>query len=106
MKSGCRDVAKKVGISGCDDPNVDILAKVKDWFESEEAGKWLIIYDNVDDIDLMYSEQQSRLASYFPRSSCGSIVMTTRNRQVAVKFAMAKNVITLSTMTRLNPSFY
>lgn len=100
MRSGSRDVAKKVGIPGCDDPNVDILAKVKDWFESEEAGRWLIIYDNVDDIDLMYSGQRGRLAAYFPRSNRGSIVMTTRNKQVAVKFATAKNVITLSTLTQ------
>ena len=99
MKSGSRDVANAVGIHGCDGPDVDILQKVKEWFESEVSGRWLLVYDNVDDIDLMYGERHGRLAFYFPRSNRGSIIMTTRNKQVGIKFATAKNLIPLSTLT-------
>ncbi|KAL8928060.1 MAG: hypothetical protein Q9172_001115 [Xanthocarpia lactea] len=98
MKGGSRDIAKKVGIPGCDDPNVDILGKVKEWLESEASGRWLLIYDNVDDIDLMYGEGRGRLAAYFPRSNRGSIIMTTRNRQIGIKFATAKYVVSLSAL--------
>ncbi len=103
MKGGSRDIAKKVGISGCDDPNVDILGKVKEWLESEASGRWLLIYDNVDDIDLMYGEGRGRLAAYFPRSNRGSIIMTTRNRQIGIRFATAKYVVPLSALN-LNES--
>ena len=99
MKSGSRDIANAVGIQGCDGPDVDILQKVKEWFESEASGGWLLIYDNVDDMDLMYGEEHGRLASYFPRSNHGSIIMTTRNKQVGIKFATAKNLVPLSTLT-------
>ena len=99
MKNGSRDIANEVGIQGCNDPDVDILKKVKDWFESEASGKWLLIYDNVDDIDLMYGQQHGRLAAYIPRSNRGSIIMTTRNRQVGIKFATAKNTVSLSDLT-------
>lgn len=71
---------------------------MKDWFESEESGRWLIVYDNADDLDLLYTDDGGRLSAYFPRSACGSILMTTRNRQVGVKFATAKNVVTLEAL--------
>ena len=99
MKSGSRDIANVVGIQGCDEPDVDILQKVKEWFESEASGRWLLVYDNVDDIDLMYGEEHGRLASYFPRSNHGATMMTTRNKQVGIKFATAKNLVPLSTLT-------
>lgn len=99
MKSGSRDIANAVGIQGCDGPDVDILRKVKEWWESEASGRWLLIYDNVDDIDLMYDEEHGRLATYFPRSNRGFIVMTTRNRQIGIKFATAKNIIPLPALT-------
>ena len=99
MKSGSRDIANVVGIQGCDGPDVDILQKVKEWFESEASGRWLLVYDNVDDVDLMYGNEHGRLASYFPRSTHGAIIMTTRNKQVGIKFATAKNLVPLSTLT-------
>ncbi|KAL8880801.1 MAG: hypothetical protein Q9198_001861 [Flavoplaca austrocitrina] len=99
VQCGNRDIANEVGIQGCNDPEVDILQKVKDWFEGEASGKWLLIYDNVDDIDLMYGQQHGRLAAYIPRSNCGSIIMTTRNRQIGIKFATAMNTISLSDLT-------
>ncbi|KAL8654425.1 MAG: hypothetical protein Q9226_003438 [Calogaya cf. arnoldii] len=99
MKSGSRDIANEVGIPGCDGQDVDILKKVKDWFESETSGRWLLIYDNVDDIDLTYGGTNGRLADYFPRSNRGSIIMTTRNRQIGIKFATARNIIPLSALS-------
>ena len=99
MKSGSREIANEVGIQGCNDPDADILKKVKDWFEGEASGKWLLIYVNVDDIDLMYGQQHGRLAAYIPCSNRGSIIMTTRNRQIGIKFATAKNTVSLSDLT-------
>lgn len=99
MKTGSRDIANAVGIQGCDGSDVDILQKVKEWFENEASGRWLLVYDNVDDIDLMYGEEHGRLASYFPRSNHGATMMTTRNKQVGIKFATAKNLVPLSTLT-------
>lgn len=99
MKSGCHVIAKEVGLQGCDHPDVDILRKVKEWLESEESRKWLLVYDNMDDLGLMYEQDGGRLATYLPRSNRGSIIITTRNRQIGVKFATMKNIIDVSALT-------
>ncbi|KAL8670313.1 MAG: hypothetical protein Q9168_005144, partial [Polycauliona sp. 1 TL-2023] len=99
MRSGCREIAREIGIPGCGSPDVDFPKKVNEWFESERSGNWLLIYDNVDDIVLTYGESKDRLAAYFPRSNRGSILMTTRNRHIGIKFAAPKNTISLSALT-------
>ena len=99
MRSASRDIAKKLGVSGWDNPNLEILELLKVWFESEQSGRWLIVYDNADNLDLVYANEAGALKQFFPRSDRGAILMTTRNRQIGIKFATAKNVITLSALT-------
>ena len=48
----------------------------------------------------MYSEEFGRFSAYFPKSDCGSILLTTRNKQVGIKFATAKNIVALEAMTQ------
>lgn len=79
------DIAKEVGMPGCEDPEFDQLVQVKEWFERKTRGRWILILDNADDIDMLYGAS-SRLADCFPRSSNGTILLTTRNRKVGVKF--------------------
>ena len=69
------------------------MGQVRDWFESTISKRWLLIIDNADDIDMLYRERlgkttgaRYRLIDYFPRSSNGSIVLTTRNMKVARNF--------------------
>ena len=98
MKKSCRDITKRINLSGWDNPQTDVLQLLKDWFESEESGNWLVVVDNADDVELLYSTSDG-LAAYFPRSDRGSILMTTRNRQVGVKFATTRNVISLPALS-------
>ena len=72
---------------------------VKDWFEAEVSGQWLIILDNADDAEMFYGSGSKRLASYLPRSRRGSILMTTRFGKVANSFAHPRDTIVLSAMT-------
>ena len=99
MKSGSREIAKKIGIAGWDDPSINPLELLKNWFESEESGRWLLVYDNVDDVDLMYGKKRGCLSSYFPKSDRGSILITTRNEQIGIKFATAKGIVPLFALT-------
>lgn len=61
------------------------------WFNDEDHGHWLLILDNADDTELFFPKPvldsplkenifPSGLASYLPRSSKGSILITTRNK--------------------------
>lgn len=87
------DIAKKVGVVGWNssDPQIDKLRLVKDWFEKTASGHWILILDNADDVDLLFGS--SRLADCFPRSLNGAILLTTRNKQVASKFATTQEHI-------------
>ena len=99
MREGSRDIAEALGIPGCDDPNADILKMVQNWLQSQHSGRWLLVYDNVDDIELMYPENGKGLARYFPRSDHGSILMTTRNKQIGNKFAGVNNTHRLNALS-------
>ena len=62
----------------------------------------MLIFDNVDDIDVWVKKDGNKdgspaLKDYLPRSSQGRIIFITRNREIAVKFAQL-NVIELSEM--------
>jgi NB-ARC domain len=84
------DVAKQLGIPGCEEDKADVKRLVQDHLSNESTGQWLLVFDNADDIDMWIgkSEQGSgRLIEYLPRSKQGSIIFTTRDRKAAVKLA-------------------
>ncbi|KAJ5089799.1 hypothetical protein N7532_008483 [Penicillium argentinense] len=61
---------------------------------SDKAGKWLLIVDNADDVDLLFDE----LDQYFPASKKGVTLLTTRSHEVAVSFA-GRDTVELQKMT-------
>ncbi len=61
------------------------------WLNDEDHGHWLLILDNADDTEMFFPKpvldsspdeniSTTGLASYLPRSSKGSILITTRNK--------------------------
>ena len=100
MRQAFDEVAKQIDLPGHQDPRADTLRLVKEWFESDASGQWLLIFDNVDDTELLYPSKPHciRYADYLPRSETGSILLTTRNGRVGHEFAAAHNVLTLAGM--------
>ena len=109
MEKAYQEIAKEAGLVGAEDPKIDQLQLVKRWLESNESGNWVMIIDNADDEKLFYGEDENRgqepfssfqrLAQYFPRRLNGSILLTTHNRILEVKFATVRGVITISEMS-------
>ena len=56
FEQGYRDIANVVKIVGWEDPKADIFKLVHDWLRGCE-GKWLMIFDNVDDADFFVNAQ-------------------------------------------------
>ncbi|KAI0119738.1 acyl transferase/acyl hydrolase/lysophospholipase [Daldinia grandis] len=82
-----QDMARKLAIKS---PEEDIRNVMRDYLSSERAGKWLIIVDNADDLDLIFglnSRGLMGISQYLPRSANGHILFTTRFRQVAQSWA-------------------
>lgn len=91
-----RDIASKLELSGCDDPTANTPELVRRWLDDEKNGKWFVILDNADDVDVMNEVyppsgrpngnqrlDQRRLIDYLPQSSHGKILVTSRDRSVA-----------------------
>ncbi|KAK7416538.1 hypothetical protein QQX98_005142 [Neonectria punicea] len=55
-----RTIADTVRLPRRNDPSVDVLALVRDWLQKEEAGPWLMVLDNADDVNLFYPGSNAR----------------------------------------------
>ncbi|KAI1126749.1 TPR-like protein [Nemania abortiva] len=69
---------------------------VRRFLESERAGKWLLIVDNADDIEVVFGKDgdQNGVHKFLPENDRGLVLYTTRSRQVAV-WAVKNEVIDL-----------
>ena len=97
-----RDVAQQLQIPGSDDDKADAKKLVQRYLSKESAGRWLLIFDNADDVTMWITKPgtesgSGRLIDYLPRSEQGCIVFTTRDRKTAVKLAQ-RNVVELPEM--------
>ena len=96
------EAGQQLGISGINEEQADVKKLVQDRLSQESAGRWLLIFDNADDIEMWikkdgHANGSPALKQYLPRSSQGRIIFTTRSRKVAIKLAQ-ENVIAVSEM--------
>ncbi|KAA8648319.1 uncharacterized protein ATNIH1004_004204 [Aspergillus tanneri] len=91
------NVAQIVGIHGMGLTAADAKVLVKTYLSQERAGRWLLIFENADDVDMWFkgSNTAPSLRTFLPQSPHGRVLFTTRNRLLAVKLA-SPNVITIS----------
>ncbi|KAL3478522.1 hypothetical protein BJX99DRAFT_256418 [Aspergillus californicus] len=86
-------MARKVGLVGYRDGESDGPLLLKEWFESDAAGQWLIVLDNADNHALFYGPE--RMIDILPRSENGAILMTTRDKTIGFDFAGATRLLRL-----------
>jgi hypothetical protein len=93
FEEGFHKIGQALQIPGINEDKADIKLLVKTFLSQESAGRWLLIIDNADDIEMLYSradesnESSPTLVDYLPFSRKGSILFTTRNLEAAVKQA-------------------
>ncbi|KAG9253047.1 nucleoside phosphorylase domain-containing protein [Emericellopsis atlantica] len=103
---------QKCKIAGYDDPQAEILSLVKSWLEQTDRGRWLMVIDNADDTELFAPSQKDelihmsgpaigrgKLGRFVPSCRHGSILITSRNKQTAVRLAPAKHRIQVAKIT-------
>ncbi|KAK3994438.1 kinesin light chain [Cladorrhinum sp. PSN332] len=71
-------IARACKVPGVENPDVDVLTLVKEWLERRSGGRWLMVIDNADDVELFTPPES--LGKYIPDSAHGSILVTTRNK--------------------------
>ena len=104
------EVADQVQLPGREDSRTNIFGLVQSWLRDERNGKWLLVMDNVDDADFLFEPRTTNQATvnggqqygstkplfqYLPFSENGSILLTTRNRDIASKLVQQRDIITV-----------
>ncbi|KAK0674619.1 hypothetical protein QBC41DRAFT_309154 [Cercophora samala] len=92
-------IAKTCEIPGHNDPNSHMLPLVKTWLESKESGQWIMAIDNADDLEPFFNNNGG-LGRHLPECAHGTILITTRNLQVASRLTkgMTMSVIKIGKM--------
>ena len=99
-----RDIGTLLQIPGIQDAKADAKRLVRAELSHERSGQWLMIVDNADDIDVLFSplnepNDSDRLIDYIPKVGKGSIIFTTRTAKVATDLA-DNNLVQLGEMDK------
>ena len=107
-----RDIANCVKIFGRRDPQANIFELVHNWLRDCKH-QWLLVLDNVDDARFLLGCEANRdgrgqptnaqairkpLREYLPYCKRGSILITTRDKRVALKLVEERNIIDIEPM--------
>ena len=75
----------------------DVMQLVADHLSEEEAGSWLLILDNADDLEMLTESpiptKSPPLASYIPHSASGQVIITTRDAHVGLVLTGGKDPV-------------
>ncbi|ORY14269.1 P-loop containing nucleoside triphosphate hydrolase protein [Clohesyomyces aquaticus] len=97
LAEGYRNIAASMEIPDWYVPGKNIPELVHNWLSDEAHGRWLMIVDNADDLDVFCSSvDDSKSATveklksfdfldYLPKSQTGTILITSRSRDVAFR---------------------
>ncbi|EXL45103.1 hypothetical protein FOCG_13864 [Fusarium oxysporum f. sp. radicis-lycopersici 26381] len=80
FENAYRDIGQRLRVAGLDDDKADVKTLVQAAMSRDDTDQWLLIIDNADDLELMFGS--GALAQYLPCSTNGSILFTTRTREV------------------------
>jgi tetratricopeptide (TPR) repeat protein len=97
FEEGYRTIAERVRLPGCSKPDTDILRLVHNWLSDENNGRWVMIVDNADDINVFTCPSDrhrgqkndvsggavTTLLKFLPQSPNGSFLITSRSRDAA-----------------------
>ncbi|KAG8162876.1 hypothetical protein KVR01_007354 [Diaporthe batatas] len=104
LDQGYHEAARRFGLRDSQAKDTNIKEILRDFLSHENAGHWVLVFDNADDVDMWTgdntaSDQTSskRLLEYIPRSTTGRVIFTTRDRKVGVKLAH-QNIVEVRNM--------
>ena len=94
FRQAYENIAEAYDIPGHNDPKTDILVLVRDFLNRKEKKDWIMIIDNADDNELFFASEaddmgmpsKQGLYQYIPRSTHGTVLMTTRTKKAALNF--------------------
>ncbi|CAH0024287.1 unnamed protein product [Clonostachys rhizophaga] len=97
FEQACTAIIRDFAIPSAADE--DPKQTVRDFLNSDRAGKWFLIIDNADDMAILYGpdDQPGGIINFLPDSESGRILFTTRSREVATNVTV--NILELPEMS-------
>jgi tetratricopeptide (TPR) repeat protein len=89
LQQAFENIGRQLGVPGLEDGHADVKKLVQRHLNQQSSGQWLLILDNVDQVNMWHTE----LKPYLPKSPQGCVICTTRNRKVAVQITRAPKII-------------
>jgi tetratricopeptide (TPR) repeat protein len=99
-----RGIADRLDLPERNDPKANVLQLVSNWLCNETNGQWMMVVDSVDNVETFFPSREHQqdeahvslrpsLATYLPQSHNGSILITSRSKDAAVRLAGGYNKI-------------
>ncbi|KAI0544963.1 acyl transferase/acyl hydrolase/lysophospholipase [Xylaria curta] len=105
FQQACTKAAERLAIEAAKDADPKQL--LQQYLNSGKAGKWLLIIDNIDEIDtLLGSPSQPGIGFFLPDSENGCILFTTRPYDVALRVADDHDIVELKEMSHVDAKRY
>ncbi|KAL8686618.1 MAG: hypothetical protein Q9218_006983 [Villophora microphyllina] len=97
-------IAVECDVPGHNDPDTDAMQLVRDWLETHHLAQWLMIVDNVDDRSVFFEQAPDMttakaLVEYIPQANNGTVIYTTRSRDIGVDLMSGDEPIKVSPLT-------
>lgn len=85
FENAYRAIGQALGLQDVANNKGDIKLSVKEALE-RSPDSWVLVIDSADDVDVLFGDGPgSSLSQYLPFSRNGSILFTTRNREVSIR---------------------
>jgi tetratricopeptide (TPR) repeat protein len=100
FEQACAEIVRTLGIAQAPEDKEDAKELLRRHLSTETGGRWLLIVDNADDMEIVTGSEQVRgIADYLPHSEEGLLIFTTRTQEAAVALA-GRYVIELERMSQ------
>ena len=102
FEESLRNIADECGLTLREGSQFDAVYQLKSWLETRHHEPWLMVIDNVDDDAFFRSKTKNGKTPWelIPRCQHGSLLFTTRNRDIAVDLASPAHPIIIQEMER------
>ncbi|OBT70831.1 hypothetical protein VF21_10112 [Pseudogymnoascus sp. 05NY08] len=97
LEQSFNDIAKAAKVPNQDKVGCDIVRLVFEWL-SNTSSHWLLVIDSLDDAEVLYY-LPVRARQEIPNVRGGQIIITTRDRRIALLLSRPSNTITLEPLS-------